>query len=89
MMFKEVHPKIEANVKKEGATSTPAANLRKPVEGCHMKVEEGLVDELAHAADLSTPETGEKRVTTGTGAVPNEPFDETQGQVMSAKAYTS
>ncbi|KAH7198793.1 uncharacterized protein B0J16DRAFT_367827 [Fusarium flagelliforme] len=66
MMFKEVQPKVEAEVKTEGTTSTRVANLRKRVEDRRMKVEEGLVDELGDTADLITPEAGEKRVTIGT-----------------------
>lgn len=89
MMFKEVQPKVEAQVKTEGTASTRVANLRRRVEERRMKVEEGLVDELGDTADLITSEGGEKRVTIGTGAVPSELFDETQGQGISAKVYSS
>ncbi|CAG7566383.1 unnamed protein product [Fusarium equiseti] len=56
------------------------------VEERRMKVEEGSVDELADAADLTTPKNEGKRDTIGIGAVPSELFDKTEGQEMSAKA---
>lgn len=45
MMFKEVQPKAEAEIKTEGAASTRIANLGERDEQRRMKVEEGSVDE--------------------------------------------